>query len=218
MSASSPVFVLASDRKRLIRVLVILWFAVIVVSISCGLFVDGPLAETLKAHYGNPFHLASRWLTDALKADFYFAAAIAGLVFGYWRRQKKIVQAAIYGLAALSVSGLLVQGFKHIIGRQRPYADSTLSARNFEFFVNNYEWHSMPSGHAQVAFTVATFLTLVWPRFWSLWLTLAVALTLTRVITLNHWLSDTIVGGAVGVTGALLAFLLMNRTRFCITD
>jgi membrane-associated phospholipid phosphatase len=155
-------------------------------------------------------------VTELGKADIYFGLAGLGFVLGLVLQRRLLRNQSAYALAALTVSGLLVQVLKHLVGRQRPYADLHLEATRFDFVNSNYEWHSLPSGHSQVAFTVAATMVLLGPKRrawqWS-WFTVAAMIAMTRVVTLNHWLSDTLIGAFVGVLGTVLAFRLVKLER-----
>lgn len=179
-------------------------------------YLDRPLAQHFKPLFGGPSHLLAIRVTELGKADIYFGLAGLGFVLGLALRRRILRNHSVYALAALTLSGLLVQVLKHLVGRQRPYADLHLEATRFDFVNSNYEWHSLPSGHSQVAFTVAATMVLLGPKQrvwqWS-WFVLAAIIAMTRVVTLNHWLSDTLVGAFVGVLGTVLAFRLVKLER-----
>lgn len=185
---------------------------------AAALFLlDSSAALYFKPRFGNPLHLWARATTDVATAGPYFGLAI-GLIIIFslvqrfrpeekWRRARAW---ALFGLFSLLCGGVLSQALKHLIGRKRPYADAMLTSREFLPLTANYEFHSLPSGHSQVLFSVATFLAILWPRVWWLWLSAAALFASTRVITLNHWVSDVVAGAAVGMFGTVLAFRLMQ--------
>ncbi|MBL7687320.1 MAG: phosphatase PAP2 family protein [Bdellovibrionaceae bacterium] len=179
-------------------------------------YLDRPLAQHFKPLFGGPFHLLAIRVTELGKADIYFGLAGLGFVLGLALRRRFLRNQSVYALAALTLSGFLVQVLKHLVGRQRPYADLHLEATRFDFVNSNYEWHSLPSGHSQVAFTVAATMVLLGPKQrvwqWS-WFVLAAIIAMTRVVTLNHWLSDTLIGAFVGVLGTVVAFRLVKLER-----
>lgn len=192
----------------------------VLASLVAIFFVDAPAAAYLKPRFGNALHLWARETTDVAKAGPYFAIAGGSFLFFFalaratglekWRRAQDW---ALHAVLAFALSGLLVQFLKHLIGRKRPYADAGLSSHDFQPFSANYEFHSLPSGHSQVLFTAASILTAIWPRIWWLWLSVAGIFATTRIITLNHWVSDVIAGAAVGMLGTVLTFRLLNYRR-----
>ena len=187
------------------------------------LWIDAPAALHFKASYGNPLHLWARRWTDIGKAEPYFAVTgglwllfMAIRKWGHIQGVKPTEQWAFFGLLSFLMSGLLVQVFKHVFGRMRPYAVTSLSSsQEFHPFTTNYEFHSMPSGHSQVLFTAAAVLTARWPRLCLVWVALAAAFAATRAITLNHWVSDIIVGAGVGWLGTILCYrgIQMIKTK-----
>ncbi|MGD0540491.1 MAG: phosphatase PAP2 family protein [Tepidisphaeraceae bacterium] len=64
---------------------------------------------------------------------------------------------------------------------------------------------SFPSGDVSLAVAMSMSLTIVMPRFWPLWWTLALIVALERIAENAHYPSDTIAGAAVGIAAALLA-------------
>lgn len=189
----------------------------------CVIWIDGPVAQFFKPRFGDVVHvLAARW-TDLGKAEPYFGAAVL-LGFGSWtlsrffeRYKRELLSLRNWGVQALAMflfSGVLVQVSKHLIGRKRPYAVADLSPHEFHPFTANYEYHSMPSGHSQVVFSAATLLTIIFPKFAVLWIGIATWIAASRVITLNHWVSDTLAGAFLGVLGALVARRYLQTTRF----
>ncbi len=185
-------------------------------AVVAAFYVDQPVARYFKPQFGGTLHLLAVRLTEIGKADIYFGLAVLVLFLGVVLRRRLLRNRGISALAALTLSGLFVQLLKHLIGRQRPYASLPLEAGQFDFVNSNYEWHSMPSGHSQVVFTVATTMVLLGPRYrawqWS-WLMFAAMIAMTRVITLNHWLSDTLAGAYVGILGTVIAFRLVKLER-----
>lgn len=213
-----PYFARAGSSWREVRRFVVMvCLPLCLVSAFAVFFLDSNAAQYFKPRYGNPLHLWARATTDIASAGPYFGFT-AGLAILFaallrltenekWRRAREW---ALFSLASLISGGVLVQLFKHIIGRHRPYAEAMMTSQEFSPFTINYEYHSLPSGHSQVLFSVAAVLSILWPRVRWLWLSVAVIFATTRVITLNHWVSDIVAGAAVGMLGTVLTFRLMK--------
>jgi undecaprenyl-diphosphatase len=97
-------------------------------------------------------------------------------------------------------------GIKHLARVRRPlfvFGDEVriLSERRYKY--------SMPSGHTQVAFCVATLLSVQFPAFSWLFYTAAAVIGVYRVYVGSHFPSDVLVGAllGVGVTKLLLRLL-----------
>jgi len=71
----------------------------------------------------------------------------------------------------------------------RPFADGPWSNRGM----------GMPSSHTLVAFAGAAVLAQLYPRARWLWYTLAAGCAATRVLSMGHFLSDTVVAALLGV-------------------
>ncbi|MBL0169638.1 MAG: phosphatase PAP2 family protein [Gemmatimonadaceae bacterium] len=110
-------------------------------------------------------------------------------------------------LLAPTVGGALAEVLKMLVRRLRPVAE-----------VFGYDWRpysvdlfstrglGMPSSHTLVAFAAAAALSRVFPRAWVMWYVLALGCAITRVLSLGHFLSDTVVAAFLGyVVGVLLA-------------
>jgi undecaprenyl-diphosphatase len=122
---------------------------------------------------------------------------ILGLLYAIGSLQR--LQEAIALSIALGVESLVVnQGIKRMFRRERPTASG-----DHRFDVRTPSTTSFPSGHASSATFAAIILTSYtgWPLV-LLWTTIAVIVSLSRVVVRIHHLSD-IVGGIA--TGALLS-------------
>lgn len=118
-------------------------------------------------------------------------------------------------LEAGALSGAVTYLLKGIAGRARPTVDST-RADNFKFgrgFWAGDEYEAFPSGHTTAAFAFATALStrLLERRSssanWAVPALFSVA-TVTAVGRLynhKHWMSDCLMGAAVGTMGGLVA-------------
>jgi len=123
----------------------------------------------------------------------------------------KVRFASGFSLAALFFVGLFNLLLKILFGRQRPHMTETFESFNFDPVNFHWYWHSFPSGHAQVVFVVATLLSFAWPRFKVLFLLSAFAIALTRVVIHQHFLSDIILGAAIGYLGTTGLYIYQAR-------
>jgi len=117
---------------------------------------------------------------------------------------------------AYSVDSLL----KSVVVRYRPYAYSTSTPADFS---NSDIIASFPSSHATLAFSAAVFTGIVFdklnpdsnlrPLVWAGGLGLATAASALRVMSGDHFLSDVVVGAAIGATSGFLLPYLHERSR-----
>ena len=134
-----------------------------------------------------------------------------GLVGG----DKTATETAVLATSAMLQCQLVSGVIKGISGRQRPeYADGEDHWYGPEGFFKRFEkglmgkYDSFPSGHTITAFSLATVVAMqysdtVWVPILSY--TVAAGVGLSRVTESKHWLSDVLVGGALGhVIGRLV--------------
>ncbi len=119
----------------------------------------------------------------------------AGLISGH----KNLERSGVRVLASVVLAGVITGGGKVVTGRLRPNESTTQYA--FKPFSHH---DAFPSGHATMAFALATALSSEIRRPWASALLYAGA-TGTAWSRLNdhqHWLSDVLAGATVGVTAA----------------
>ena len=119
----------------------------------------------------------------------------AGLISG----SKGLERSGARVLASVVLAGVITGGGKVVAGRLRPDESTTQYA--FKPFSHH---DSFPSGHATIAFALATSLADEIRRPWASAVLYAGA-TGTAWARLNdhrHWLSDVLAGATVGVTAA----------------
>jgi len=108
----------------------------------------------------------------------------------------------IYGrllLTGITTGGITVMALRTIFGRSRPYSGK--GPWDYNWFTTDNEIQSFPSGHTVVAFTVSTIFAERIDTFWSriIFYSLATLTGTARVLNNQHWLSDVLVGAAIGI-------------------
>jgi undecaprenyl-diphosphatase len=89
-------------------------------------------------------------------------------------------------LIVLVPATLTVEGIKRVIDRTRP--DGVHRPSNASF----------PSSHAAAAFALAMVFTRRWKRLWPVWFFVAALVAFSRLYLNRHFLSDVVVGAAIG--------------------
>lgn|ERR1700690_3099165 len=99
----------------------------------------------------------------------------------------------------LVTAGLLVQVFKHLIGRARPRVTF-----NTVFIgpTMHIDYDSFPSGHTTLSFCLAFILSHYYPRYRLFFYLFAVLTGMDRVIGLSHFPSDVLAGALMGIVVA----------------
>jgi undecaprenyl-diphosphatase len=114
----------------------------------------------------------------------------------YSRRLSDAGRSLFIGLIS---AGLLVQVFKHLIGRARPRVtfDTVLIGPTMHL-----DYDSFPSGHTTLSFCLAFILSQYYPRYRFFFYLFAVLTGLVRVIGLSHFPSDVLAGALLGTVVA----------------
>jgi undecaprenyl-diphosphatase len=118
-------------------------------------------------------------------------------------------------LAAMLVAGLCVFALKKMIPRPRPLTDfaSLIEAGTVHIHVLGKQlWYrSFPSGDTQTAFTAATYLSFLLPRWTPLFLSLAVGVGLSRIYMGAHFPLDVIAGAVIGAAFGVGGWWMRKR-------
>lgn len=169
--------------------------------------VDGWIVDFFTRH---PLPALLSHIGTALKRigegdDLAFLCILFGM-YAYLKRDGKALRSSVAAIAALSISGIVVQGLKRLFGRARPRMD----LGDYHFIGPNAIWNgfdSFPSGHATSAFTLAAFFSHYYPkgRYYFYAFAASIAL-LGRVALGDHYLTDVIAGALLGtVAGGFMA-------------
>lgn len=178
-------FIKKSDRNYLIG------FAA---ALGGGLLIDrGAKLYALKRQSGTATNIAN--VVHPFGDLYYMAPAVALLsVYGYSSENKKLTNASLTSIESLIFSGIIAEGLKIGVGRERPNA--TDNPFNFEPFNMSNTYKSFPSGDATVAWSMITPFAVYYnaPYLYAL----PVAVDLERVYKNKHWVSDTVMGSFIG--------------------
>ena len=119
----------------------------------------------------------------------------------------------------LAFAGITTTMLKVIIGRSRPY--NNFGSQSYKPFQTKNGHNSLPSGHVTVAFTLSSILS---ERFRNPFVScilygIATCTALSRMYHDEHWLSDTFLGAAIGIsTGIFVVHRDDERERSHLGD
>lgn len=200
---------------------IIAFWTIVIASVPpLMIHVDLPMARWMH-HLEEPVRDYGRLVTDVPKAGKYLYALGATILVlrllalgaGGERRARLISWsfAAIYAFCAIAASGILVNILKFLFGRARPklwFHDGIAGFNPLDFAS---DWHSFPSGHSADAFSIATVLTVFFPRFAPLFYLWAVLSALSRVVVGAHFPADAVMGAAIGLSVALATYHIFEH-------
>lgn len=176
-----------------------LWFwAVGLAVLAVSFWLDGEAAGLAVSYKKTPFSaglaLAAYWL--GLGGTQLTALALL-LVLHWIQGKKSLAKIWLGGIWAVSVSGILSQVVKHLIGRPRPRLNLAPLDLSGPTWLS--DMHSFPSGHATTSFALAAVLSARFPRAaWAFYLAAALV-GLGRVVGTSHYPSDVIGGVLLGL-------------------
>ena len=130
---------------------------------------------------------------------------------GYTTNNRRLQNTFWLSLESALLSSAYSDINKILFGRERPYSNSQGDFKGPCYGIKGSEYHSFPSGHASLAFSIGTVVAEQYSD--NLWVkvlvyTLASGIALSRVIENKHYLSDVIVGSAIGYATAKMVISL----------
>lgn len=137
---------------------------------------------------------------------FYFGSPqnffiISGGIYGVGllTKNEKVRKTAILIITSAAVSGLIQSVTKTVIGRARP--SNGADKFDFDFFSNEAGYHSLPSGHTVLTFSMAHSIA---KQFESIWIKagiygLASIPPISRLWADAHWFTDVALGAVISI-------------------
>ncbi len=169
------------------------------------LFFDLLIFELFLPYRRDALLYPAELLTSLGDSAWYIIGSI--LLYLLFRRCAPLLsKASLFFLSSVLLSGLLVNIVKVIFGRARPqiYADEHLYG--FFWFETDVLYRSFPSGHAATAMGVWLAFALFFPKYRLRLIGLGIAISLSRVVLTQHYLSDVLIGGWIGAVTTLALY------------
>lgn len=165
-----------------------------------GTSLDNPIRDLVKRNHSHELDQLANF-TEKFGNPKY-GIAISGLLYagGHLIGDKKLRKTGIMLAQTIFFNGLIITGMKMTFGRTRPYKnEGNWDIDLFEFETDN-DSHSLPSGHTSTAFAVATVLSKQIDNTYATvaLYSLASLTAFQRIYADRHWISDTILGAAIG--------------------
>ena len=154
---------------------------------------------------------ATRFEKITSPGAYYFGGGL--YVLGRMAGRHRIADLGLHATEALVLAEGIGYVLKRTIGRARPYVSDTQDPRDFSFGTGfgTGDRRSFPSGHTYTAFAVASAVTSELGEWWPgrTWLVApvmyggATMVGLSRMYHNQHWVSDIVLGAAVGTFSGL---------------
>lgn len=169
--------------------------------------LDGPAyrsmtlrPESATARATGPLAAPGRWYDRASPDRVAMGTAGAFALSGLVLQDRKMTRTSVRVVEAVLYTKLVVGLGKGLASRSRPFVNAGPFESDPGAFANRHEHASMPSGHTARAFAIASVVAHQYPQ-WYVQLPaygMASSVALERVRSGDHWVSDVLVGGALG--------------------
>ncbi|MNK73832.1 PAP2 superfamily protein [compost metagenome] len=203
---------------------VLLGCALALAAAASALWVDLPLAIWIQQSVSAGVDQSFEWVGELGESGPYIGVALAFYVIGLvglsrgWRNPMRMSYAAmargsLLMLSTMAVGGLVVLVLKRSVARARPelFFEQGIYGLG-ESFSRVQHFNSFPSSHTYAAFAVAVVLGILAPRGRWVFLLLAVLVAASRLVNLDHYLSDVMTAAGIAVlVGHVLAPRVLGR-------
>jgi membrane-associated phospholipid phosphatase len=128
-----------------------------------------------------------------------------------WNNKKEHFWTDLILLVGILTIGAIITFFlKHYFERLRPL--KVLGEKNINtFFEKIYHNDAFPSGHAQIAFSICTFMFIVVKKYWYWYLILALGVSFERIYAGCHFPFDVLAGAIIGTISAYATVSLFRK-------
>jgi len=173
--------------------------------------LDGPVDRAIPAGGGTRLDWATRGLNYGGRPAYALVLLGGAYAGGRLAGEPELSSSAAHVVGALLAAGAVNGTLKFVVGRERPSA--TDDPLHFRPFNASNRWQSFPSGHAVVAFSLATSVSEEAGRPWVTALTFGGATLVgwSRIYDDKHWTSDVAGGALVGVVVSRAALRALHR-------
>ncbi|MDO8953380.1 MAG: phosphatase PAP2 family protein [Gammaproteobacteria bacterium] len=193
------------------------FFIILVVYAVFFAFLDIPTARFSNLLFtDSPAWYAANIVSLIFSPLHWFVIGILALIIGamqtYWRKSQISHAILLFGLSII-ISYIACGILKVVLGRYRPEMLFFQGQYGFHFFSLDDSMHSSPSGHTATAFAGFFAASLAIPSIWlrrSL-IGIACLIGLCRIISLEHYPSDVILGAYIGILSVYWAEFFLPK-------
>jgi membrane-associated phospholipid phosphatase len=172
--------------------------------LGAGFLADRGINDYMLSHR-NATETAVSNLAYPFGKPYYTAPAAALLsLYGYYSNNTKLLNASFTSLESGLTAGIIAEALKITAGRERP--SGTNGPFNFQLFSIDDKYNSFPSGDAVIAWSMITPYAVYYKQ--PLLYLIPAAVDMERVYKNKHWVSDTLMGTAIGFS---IGYLFSNN-------
>jgi undecaprenyl-diphosphatase len=111
-------------------------------------------------------------------------------------------------LSVIAVGGIVVYSLKHHFKRYRPLQ---MFGSSTNVIYEKAYTYSFPSGHAELIFSLCTFMFIMVRKYWYLYVIFALASGFYRIYAGAHFPSDVLAGALIGIFCAYVIVILFRK-------
>lgn len=174
------------------RKLIFIYPAILILLLA-GFFFDEQIARIIA---GSRISFLDDFMIWISYGGTWFVVLIVMTSLFLWNERKRKWIFPLW--ASLAASAVITYGLKFLFFRERPFEVLDLPA-----LVDAHR-SSFPSGHATAVFSTLAILDKEFPKFKWFWLGFAALVGFSRLYLGVHYLSDVVVGGAIGFSVSIL--------------
>jgi len=188
-----------------------------VTGLTLGLVTQDLVIQQFAQNHQTPFlDAVTKYALEPWGSGLYTLPAL-GIMYGmsFALHDKKARMTAIKGVEAFAYAAIATQILKQVFHRQRPSQGEAPDPFFWEGPIGDISYTSFPSGHSAAVFAVATVIASSYKK--TVWVpvlcySLASLTALSRVYNNDHWMSDVIMGSAIGI--AIGQTVFRNSVKF----
>lgn len=204
--------------------------AVIILIVISYFTIDKEVARYFLAEEKTYEHLGDI-ISISGESHWYIATGILGWAFFKYKKQNTLyANRFLFLLYSNLFSGLVSLILKNIFGRVRPWELKDngdefgfLLFKHFDAgIVEKFKIHfttildapttyaSFPSGHTTTIFAFFTYISIFFPKYIYLWLSIAIFAASGRILASDHFVSDILAGACVGTISTMFIYSKMK--------
>jgi membrane-associated phospholipid phosphatase len=185
-------------------------------------WVDEPLATAMYARRDTPLVAAFHIVTLLANSTIWYALAISGMAAAWWRARqnpaahggawlRQRLRAGLFLIVSMVASGLLINGLKLLLGRDRPLAFVRSGSDVFHGLGQPLAASGFPSGHSQSIWAAMIAISWIYPPTQPVCVLIAVMVSASRIIIDMHFASDVVAGMYLALITAAVCRALFER-------